>query len=469
MSDELKLKVPALAKMTSDKVYAFIVMAFMVFLPVAEIITEIMTKNKIKVFGPRPPYPSYFQPYIVGVFGGVLALVIILTFISRIVNGFKFYVADVFFFTLLGFMLLSMFCSVNFGVFAGGSKFYCERPEIFLCYYCLYFAGTMIEDSALRKKLFFTYFAVALIQGVFAFLQTYKIELAYCLYFSNRVSSRAAYGLLQNTNFYGTLSCLFTAILSGLFIFSSKLFKSKALKWITYVAALFVFYTMIGSCARLAWLGFAGMNAAYVISLIIMRKSTMDKESLKKITIDYIIMLAGYIVIIALAVLFTNFITGRIKATVNDTLSKNVSDKDFGHGRGKIWKTEIECIKRHWVTGIGLDNLAQAFREMPGWKRGDYVQDKGHNEYLHLAATQGIFALINYLSLIIYAVSTAVKRIFKEKDDVKRCILWICVTSVAAYLCQAMLSSSIMNVAPYFWIILGLTTPRTKPISFKKG
>ena len=95
MSDELKLKVPALAKMTSDKVYAFIVMAFMVFLPVAEIITEIMTKNKIKVFGPRPPYPSFFQPYIVGVFGGILALVIILTFISRIVNGFKFYVADV--------------------------------------------------------------------------------------------------------------------------------------------------------------------------------------------------------------------------------------------------------------------------------------------------------------------------------------------------------------------------------------
>jgi hypothetical protein len=180
MSDELKLKVPALAKMTSDKVYAFIVMAFMVFLPVAEIITEIMTKNKIKVFGPRPPYPSFFQPYIVGVFGGILALVIILTFISRIVNGFKFYVADVFFFTLLGFMLLSMFCSVNFGVFAGGSKFYCERPEIFLCYYCLYFAGTMIEDSGLRKKLFFTYFVVAIMQGVVAFLQTYKIEIAYC-------------------------------------------------------------------------------------------------------------------------------------------------------------------------------------------------------------------------------------------------------------------------------------------------
>lgn len=468
MTDEQKLKVPALAKITSDKVYTYIVMAFMVCLPIGELITEFLKKTKLKAF--RRIYPSYYQPYIVAVFGGILALVIILTFVSRAVNGkFKFYVADIFFFTHLFFMLLSMFCSVNFGVFAGGSKFYCERPEIFLCYYSLYFAGTMIENSDLRKKLFYTYFAVALLQGVVAFLQTFKIEIAYCLYFSNRVSSRAAYGLLQNTNFYGTLACLFTAILSGLFIFSSKLTKSKVLRWVFYFSALFVFYTMIGSCARLSWLGFAGMNVAYVISLIVMRKSNMDKESLKKITIDYLIMLAGYVVVIAIAVIFTNFITGRIKATVNDTLNKDIGDKEFGHGRGKIWKTEIECIKRHWVTGIGLDNLAQAFREMPGWQKGDYVQDKGHNEYLHLAATQGIFALINYLSLIIYAVSTAVKRILTEKDDVKRCLLWICVTSVAAYLCQAMLSSSIMNVAPYFWLILGLTTPRTKPISFRKG
>ena len=467
MTDE-KMKVPALAKITSDKVYCYITMALMICLPVGEIITEVLKASKIKAF--KRLYPSIYQPYIVAVFGGILALVIILTFISRAVNGkFKFYIADVFFFTHMFFMLLSMFCSVNFGVFAGGSKFYCERPEIFLCYYCLYFAGTMIEDTGLRKKLFYTYFAVAMIQGVFAFLQTFKIELTYCLYFTNRVSSRAAYGLLQNTNFFGTLACLLTAIVSGLFVFSSKIMKSKVMKWITYFAALFTFYNMIGSCARLSWLGFAGMIFTYTVSLIAMRKSNMDKESLNKITKDFFILLAGYVVIIGIAVLFTPFITGRLKATVNDTLNKNISDRDFGHGRGKIWSAEIECIKRHWVTGIGLDNLAQAFRELPGWTKGGYVQDKGHNEYLHLAATQGVFALANYLSLLIYAVSTAVKRIFTEKDDVKRCILWICVTAVAAYLCQAMLSSSIMNVAPYFWIILGLTTPRTKPISFKKG
>ena len=467
MTDEAKLKVPFLAKASSDKVYCYIVMALMLFLPVAEIITEVLGKNKVKIGG-KFLYPSYYQPYIVGVFGGILALVIILNVISRIVNGkFKLYVADIFFVTFMTFMLLSMACSMNPGVFADGQKHYCERPEIFLCYYGLYFAGSMIEDPKLRKKILITYFFVALMQGVVAFLQTYQIEIYYCLFYNYRVSRRSAYGLVQNTNFYGTLSCLLTTAVSGLFVFSSKLFKNRYIKWIFFAVALFVFYTMLASNARLAWLGFAGMICTYIVSLIVMHKSNMDKESLKKITFDFLIMLAGFIFVIVITTLFTTYITGRVKESKKDVV-QSVGSDDFGHGRGKIWKTEIECIKHHWVTGIGLDNLAEAFREMPGWQKGDYVQQKGHNEYLHLAATQGIFALTNYLAALIYALVNTVKKILKEEDDTKRCIRWILLTMFAAYVCQAMLSSSIMNVAPYFWLVLGLLSPRTKPITFKK-
>ena len=79
-----------------------------------------------------------------------------------------------------------------------------------------------------------------------------------------------------------------------------------------------------------------------------------------------------------------------------------------------------------------------------------------------------MFALINYLAVLIYAAVNAVKRIIKETDDVKRCLHWIFLVIFAAYACQAILNSSVLNVAPYFWIIIGLLTPRTKPISFKK-
>lgn len=470
MTEETNLRTPLLARISYDKIFCYISMALFLFLPIGELITEILGKNKIKVIGPRPPIPSYFQPYIVAVFGAALALFIILNFISRIVSGkFKIYVADIFFFTLFFFMILSMAFSVNRGVFAGGSKVYCERPEIFLCYYCLYFAGSMIEDPKLRKKMLYTYFIVAIIQGVVAFLQTFRIEIYYCLFLYNRASTKAAYGLLQNTNFYGALSLVFVASVSGLFIFSSVLFKKKLVfKWITYVVALFVFYTMLASYSRLAWLGFAGMICTYIISFIVMRKSTMDKDKLKKIVIDFLIMCGGFAAIILITTLATTVVTSRIKETANDTLAK-VGDDNFGHGRGRIWRAGISSIPKHWVTGIGLDNYAQSFRELADWKKGDFIQDKGHNEYLHTLVTQGVFALINYLAVLIYAAVNAVKRIINEKDDVKRCLHWIFLVIFAAYACQALLNSSVLNVAPYFWIIIGLLTPRTKPITFKKG
>ena len=472
MSGEAKLRFPVLAKAASDKVFCYVSMALFVLLPVVEIINEIIGKKKIKFFGNRL-YPSYFQPYVVGLFGGILAFFVILSFISRIANGkFKLYVADVFFFTLFLFMMLSYIFSANPGVFADGQKHYCERPEIYLCYFCLYFAGSMIENPDLRKKLLFTYFGVGVIQGVFAFLQTYKIELWYCLFTNNRASTRACYGLLQNTNFYGALSLVFVAAVSGLFIFSSVIFKKNkftmAFKWICFVVALVIFYTMLGTYSRLAWLGFAGMIGTYIVSLLIMRKSDMDQEKLKKITFDFLIMCAGFVVVLIIVYFATNIIKSRVSETAKDTVAK-VGDDDFGHGRGRIWRAGIHSIPRHWVTGIGLDNYAQAFRELPDWKQGDFIQSKGHNEYLHILVTQGVFAIINYLAVLIYAAVNAVKKIIHEKDDVTRCLHWIFLTIFAAYACQAILNSSVLNVAPYFWIIIGLLTPRTKPISFKKG
>ncbi|MCR5383338.1 MAG: O-antigen ligase family protein [Saccharofermentans sp.] len=473
MSDGAKTKTPVLAKITSDKVFCYLSMVLLVFLPVAEIIQELLKATKNKVF--RFMYPSYYQPYIVAVFGIALTALVILSFISRAVSGkFKFCIADVFYFTLLAFMLISMFCSVNFGVFASGLRYYMEHPLHFLCYYGMFYAGSMIEDSDLRKKLVFTYIIVAVIEGVVGFLQTRGIQINYCLYLFDMPSDNAAYGTLQNTNFFGSLSCLLTAASSGFFIFSSKLTKSKALKWGSLAVALVSFYTLIASAARMAWIGMTAMILTYIISLIVMRKGAIDKDSLRQITIDFLTLIIGYIAVIIITIIFDDYISDRVEQTMDDSqVTTNVAAGeedlgDLGNGRGKIWRAALMSVPHHWLTGIGLDNLAQAFREMPGWQQGDYIQDKGHSEFIHTLATQGVFAFINYVALIIYATVNSVKAIMKEKDDVKRSLLWLFFGMFAAYLTQSLASSSIMNVAPYFWLVLGILTPRTKPISLKK-
>lgn len=469
MTGEAKAKTPVLAKIASDKVLCYISMALFIVLPVAEIINEVLKRLKIKAF--RTWYPSFLQPYVVAVFGIALTLFVILSLIGRAVSGkFKFYVADVFYFTLLAFMLISMFCSKNFGVFADGHKHYMEHPLHFLCYYGLFYAGSMIEDTKLRKKVLITYVIVAVIQGVVAFLQTRGFEISYCLFEADRPGYTATYGLLQNTNFFGTLSCVLTAVTSGLFIMSSKIFKNKAAKWAIFALSILMFYVMIASMARLAWLGLGAMILTYIISFAIMsKKGAIDKDSLRLIIIDFITIIIGYIVVIILNIILDSSITDKIEQTTEDL--SEISDSgniNIGNGRDDIWRAALSSVPHHWATGIGLDNLAEAFREQPGWQPGMYVQSKGHCEYIHTLATQGVFAIINYLALLIYAAVSSVKAIINEKDDVKRSYMWIFFGAFVAYISQALVSSSVMNVAPYFWLILGLVTARTKPISLKK-
>ena len=466
MTDEVALK-PSTYQKIQDQIFCYMSMALLVLLPVVEVIFEFLRKFKVGSF--RRFTPSKYQAHIIKYFAIVLTAVIVISFIMRIVKGFKLYVADIFYVTLTVFMLLSMIFSVNYGVFAGGSEYYCEWPMHFMCYYGLFYAGSMIKDPALRKKLLYSLVFVALLEGVIAYFQTFDWEITYCLFRDDRVS-KTTYGTVQNTNFYGTLSTVLTAVTAGLFIFSKKLFKSNIFKWIIYAVSLLVFYTLLASQARLAWLGMIGLVFTYVVSLLVMRKkSNIDKETLRDITNGCLVILIGYLAVTIITVMFTPYIVSRVEYTAEHDTFASITDEGFGSGRGWIWKVALYATKNHPITGIGLDNLGQAFREMPTYIEGvSRVQDKGHNEYIHTLATQGIPALINYLALLVYSVTGVVKAIIGEKDEEKRSILWICSGVVAAYLAQALLSSSVMNVAIYFWIFLGLITPRTKAVSFKK-
>ena len=63
---------------------------------------------------------------------------------------------------------------------------------------------------------------------------------------------------------------MFISITSGLFIMSSKIFKKKAAKWAIFALSILMFYVMIASMARLAWLGLGAMILTYIISFAIM-------------------------------------------------------------------------------------------------------------------------------------------------------------------------------------------------------
>ena len=120
----------------------------------------------------------------------------------------------------------------------------------------------------------------------------------------------------------------------------------------------------------------------------------------------------------------------------------------------------MENVPGHWLTGVGLDNYRYVFISSPDYVEGMYLQDKAHNEFLHILVTQGLPSLINYLALLIFAGAGAVKSILNETSVKKRAVTWILLGMLITYCFQSLFNSSIPYVVIYFWIAVGLITPR---------
>lgn len=440
-----------LGRVISEEVFYKAVVALLVSLPVVEFFTEILCRFNSDII------PSFFQPQVLSLFGILGTLMTMLYWISSFVERRKLRIADIFYLTLVFFMVVSAVFSLNPGEYSAGYLFYCENPMHFLAYYWLYFAGTLIDNIKYRKNLLFVYIGVALFESIFAFLQTFDIELSYSLYYH---TPNTAYGLTQNSNFYGGMCILFIACISGVYIFSDNIVESKIKKYALPVASGFLFYTMIGCRARLAWVGFATLAVFYVIAFTVMFKRDKDKKVLKAALKRSFILLGVYFAVFLIAFFFTDYI--RESATRSYWEVANGDVDAMGSDRIYNWRMGLSQVPGHWLTGVGLDNYRYVFVSDPGYHEGMYLQDKAHNEYLHTLVTQGVPALINYLALLVFTARGAVKSILDETSYKRRAVTWILLGMFITYTAQALFNSSINYVVIYFWLVIGLLIPRSE-------
>ena len=425
------------------------VLGLLAGLPVIELITEIIYRFDNKI------HPLYFVPLVMDIFGGLATLVIIFYWFTVFPGKRRLRYSDIFYFTLIFFMVISIVFSLNPGVFSDGDLYYSENPLHFLVYYSLYFAGTLIDNEKYRKNIIFSFVFVAILEGIFGFLQTFDIELAYSVFYH---VARTAYGLTQNSNFYAGMCVLFVACVSGMYIFADQILGSKKKEYALLVFAGFLFYTMMGSRARLAWVGFASLVVFYVLSLIIMYRKDEDKKVMKAAVRRSLILLGVYFVVLCIVFFFTDYIREIAVRSYWEVANGNV-DK-MGSDRIYNWRKGLENVPGHWLTGVGLDNYRYVFISSPDYVEGMYLQDKAHNEFLHILVTQGLPSLINYLALLIFAGAGAVKSILNETSVKKRAVTWILLGMLITYCFQSLFNSSIPYVVIYFWIAVGLITPR---------
>ena len=286
-----------------------------------------------------------------------------------------------------------------------------------------------------KKKIVYLLLFIGIINTIYAMFQVQEMKGITIRY---NWSKPFATGFVNNSNFFGTLMLLCLSFSLGLFIDEEK----QTLK-IIYSLLIFIFMTGLTISNTMS--SFLGM----LIELVFIAIYLIKKQKIKEIiTITLILSLALTLITAAGK---TKILKDMIK-TKDEAIEitrGNINDK-YGTNRIYIWKNTLKKVPDNLLTGVGIDNFYYAFGEKP-LSDEKWIYDKAHNEYLQILITQGIFSLIAYLSLY----GTIIIKKIKSKEKNIYLIL-----PIIGYLTQAFFNISVIEVAPYFYISLGMLNGR---------
>lgn len=431
----------------SEKFQYYYIISAILMVPGCELITELFGMTYIS------------QPTVLELIGLVGLIQVCCHFVKNVRGEKKYYPSDIFFVLLVLFSMISLIFSKDIEASLTG-YIYDELPLHFVAYYCLMFAGTRINDKGFRKNILYVFCTVALLQGIVAFFQTFGFRIVECLFGAEiHAEYNMAYGLTHHSNWFAGISCIFCAVSLGMFMFSDK---NGIKRYIFLALGALSFYVSLCTGARIAWVGNICMILFYLISFIVMNHKDYDTVLLKEKKKRFGIFMLTWTIVFVVTMLCKDVARMAIFDFVNEFKSvgeSNGSLDALGSSRFYIWRYGLESVPDNWLTGVGLDNYIYAFTSNPSWKPGMFYQEKGHNEYIHTLVTQGVFAAVNYISMLIYSAVTGVKNVIAAKDEEERGVTWTLLGMFVAYASQAFFNSSVINTAFYFWIIVGLVMP----------
>lgn len=439
----------------TEKNFTVFIILTMVLIPLGELATLV--------------HNEYFvsQPVIVAFAGWAGSIMTVAYFIA---NRKKYYPSDLFLFTLLMFAIISYTFSHNkFATLFG--FWYDEWLIHYLAYFALMFAATNIKKLKYKKYILAAFIAVTIINIVPSVLQSVGAW-PYYAYFDTDSHEvlKLVYGLTQHSNFYAGISTLFTACCTMTFLFA----KDKKTRIIMFVVDLLSFYCSISTGARISLAGnISFMIFALILIFLLHRKDKSKAELICRLK-RFCLVLVSFVVIFFILIEFVGKLNGDLEETLDElggvgTLS---GFDAFATNRGYIWRIGLESVPDFWATGIGLDNYRDAFEYRADYHTLPWTQGKGHNEYIHILVTEGVFAVTNYLVLLFYAFFTGVKSALRgiKKDHANSAVTCIFLTMFIAYAAQACFNSSVVNTTPYFWVVLGMvmTKNHQRPFGYRK-
>ena len=354
-------------------------------------------------------------------------------------KNLKFDKFDKLLFLFISIIFISTIFSINLKTSILGSTNRYEGLLTFICYYLVYYCSRYFlekKEKTLKLALITISFT-----SILAILQYYNVPFIHEIFTTQHTGNSFASSTFGNRNFFASFLCISLPFTMCYYIFYNKK--------IYLLVSCISFYALIATLTRSAWLAFFVFSMFGIIYLIKHKNLKMFKN-------------AG-ILLILFILLFSIFyfpkkapVETRYTATVEDI--KNINDpaknQRIGSGRKPIWDSAFKIIESNPIIGSGPDTFyvelkknhtAYLFEEIVPLINA--LPDKAHNEFLQIAATLGIPALIVYLIFLFITI----KHLFFIKTQ-SSLILLLCIIS---YLVQAFFNISTIGVAPIFYFLLG--------------
>ena len=354
---------------------------------------------------------------------------------------------------------------------------------MFCTYAVLYFTCKKFYNYENKKELLNILFYTFMVIGIIGIIQRYvtkgTINLFGTVYNVKKwypIFNKQVNGTFGNSNFFGSFISIILPITSYMFLVKGS---KKA-----FILSQVMFFNLIACTARSSWVAFIIGALIFLIFLIKQKNKAYFKRTL--------VLLIGFIIIGTYLFGGFNAIKTKIenvkkqktvqtnteqtntKQTIkqsptvaqrkltqiqNDfkTVKETKSIVKMGSGRIPIWKMTLKLIKQRPIFGCGPDNLNEGLHKYCKEDAINYFNahkvevDKAHNEYLHIAATLGIPALIVYLTFLSFVLLPKMKIMFKDKK------IFVFTVAIICYLAQAFFNISTIGVAPLLWILLGLS------------
>lgn len=414
------------------------------------------------------PVPQLFLPELenaIGIQATVLTISLFyfgVIFLTECLNGRISYrgcglaVKCVFGLMLVG--VVSLLISENKEVSLYGTELRWEGLFSLLAYYFIFLITTCLKKSEYRKKLLYLFILLGCIVTVIGIIQYTGIYV-----FGGKFPGMA-YVPMRNPNFYGAFAVLFTGVgIGGFFTYKKDSNTTHPFPWwnriVWYVVVLLGYTACICASSALVYAGLIMMLLMYLFLMLVTKRRDW---------IAFLVLVAGLLALVILFDLQKNGgVTAEIKQVGDEIKAEGtVFGDSVGSSRMLIWKQTVTLLPKYGLFGCGIELLGNHCHE--GYNKAlGFNYDKAHNEYLNLWITEGFFAIVIYLVFLFALFIPGLKIFLKKTEDADKkkeedAISKIAFFAFFGYIAQAFFNISVVQVAPYFWLICGLLYNRKR-------